>query len=107
MKKRFLALLVFLLSPFMFVSANSNVSDLHFENEYMVFKTDDCAKVNLSYESEDGKIKFEIKEDSFRQTHRIQLWNLDFTTFNYVLKTTDALNNINIKKGDFTVSPVN
>lgn len=107
MKKRFLALLVFLLSPFMFVSANSEVSDLHFENGYMVFQTEDCSKVDLSYVSEDGKIKFEIKEDSFRQSHRIQLWNLDFTSFKYVLKTTDAFNNKSIKEGAFTVSSGN
>lgn len=109
MDKRILLSLAFLLLPFMSVSANSDagIEDVHFEDGYMVFHTDDCTKSTLSYISADGKIKVNLSDNSYSQTHRIQLWNLDFTSFNYVLTVTDAFKDSSSVNGSFTVSPLN
>lgn len=98
---------VLLLSPFIFVSANTMNQDvdISFRDAYMVFKTDASCKSDLNYISKDKEIKVSLKEDSFRQSHKIQLWNLDFTTFDYNLKLTDSGGNVILKEGSFTVVP--
>jgi hypothetical protein len=104
--KLLLTLSVFLLSPLLFASANPNVSDISFMEGNMVFKTDTSCQRELSYVSEDKTITVDLNNPSFRQSHKIQLWNLDFTTFDYNLKLTDSEGNVTLKEGSFTVVPV-
>jgi hypothetical protein len=98
---------VLLLSPLFFVSANTMNKDIDisFKGTNMIFKTDASCRSDLSYTSKDGNVKVDLKESSFRQSHKIQLWNLDFTTFDYNLKLTDSEGNVTLKEGSFTVVP--
>jgi len=103
--KLLLTLSVFLLSPLLFASANPNVSDISFMEGNMVFKTDTSCQRELSYVSEDKTITVDLNNPSFRQSHTIQLWNLDFTSFDYILKLTDNQGEVTIKEGNFIVIP--
>ncbi len=105
--KLLLVLLTSLLFPLFFASASalSCDVDVSFKGTNMVFKTDVSCQSDLTYVSENGDIKFNLKENSFRQSHNIQLWNLDFTTFNYNLKLSDNEGNLVKKEGSFTVVP--
>jgi len=103
--KKLSVILGLLLLPF-FVSANGpQILDLGFIGGDIYFNVDRACRSELSYVSSDKTISFNINDTVFRQNRNIQLWNLDFTTFNYVLKLTDNQNNVTVKEGVFTVVP--
>lgn len=108
MKKQIIAILIFLLTPFIFVSANndSNIENIWFNGGYFNFRTEIPSRATLHYISQDQKIEVILTDSVYGQTHSIKLWNLDFfNPFNYILKTIDYKGNESVKEGGFEVVP--
>jgi len=102
--KQILTILGLILLP-VFVSAAPNLESFGFKGTQMVFNADTACQSELTYTSFDKTITFNINDSVYRQNREVQLWNLDFTSFDYVLKLKDNQGNVTEKQGTFTVVP--
>ena len=102
--KQIFTILGLILLP-VFVSANPNLESFGFEGTQMVFNADTACQSELTYTSFDKTITFNINDSVYRQNREVQLWNLDFTSFDYTLKLKDNKGNVSTKEGVFTVIP--
>jgi len=105
MKMKKLGLILTLVFVPLFVSAAPAIESLGFEGTQMVFNASDACQSELTYTSADKTITYSINDPVYRQDRKVQLWNLDFTSFDYVLKLNDNQGNVTEKQGTFTVVP--
>ena len=107
-KKIFLTALLFGLIFSGIVSAATidlNVENQHFEGTNIVFYSSVPAQTEMSYVSSATGRETVLTDNVYRQTHDMVLWNLEFTTYDYVLKVNDNKGVSFEKTGTFTVTP--
>lgn len=82
------------------------IQDFHFSGSKVVFKTSIPSQTILIYDSEDKEVHVDLTDSSYRQSHNIQLWNLQFfKRFDYTLIAKDYKGNETTQVGTFTVTP--
>ena len=102
--KQIVIILGFILVPF-FVSAAPTLESFGFKGTKMVFNADLACQSELTYTSFDKTITYNIKDSVYRRNREVQLWNLDFTSFDYILKLKDNKGNVSVNEGVFNVVP--
>jgi hypothetical protein len=110
MKKQIFLIMGIVFSMFAFsnvLAANDlEIQDFHLSGSKMIFKTSVPSQSILIYDSEDKEVHVDLNDPVYRQSHDIQLWNLQFfTRFDYTLIVKDYQGNQVTRVGAFTVTP--
>lgn len=87
-------------------ASDLEIQNLHVDGVEMIFETSVPCQTTLSYESEDGEKSVELNDTVYRQSHNMQLYNLEFfTEFDYTLVVNNNKGVEETKTGTITVTP--